>query len=206
MRSFSLFLYSVAKKQKMDNQIIRSIKDRGERFSERMNNQTKSDRLKFLIILVGIIAVIIAAYLAWNNFLNPEAKSRREEENRYNQFFQALSDGEDRQREDIYGGKTPQETIDLFVAALEKDDLELASKYFSLTAEGETDPKWLAALQKSKEEDKLPSVINALKRATPAGGWGPYFGFESFNEQREFLISIGLRQNEFSNLWKIESI
>jgi len=190
----------------MDNQIIRSIKAKGERFSERMNNQTKSDRLKFLIILIGIIAVIITAYLVWNNFFNQEARERRESEKRYNQFFQALSDGENKQREDTYGGKTPQETIDLFVAALEKDDLELASRYFSLTVEGKTDPKWLPVLQKAKEEGKIIAIVDALKKATPAGGWGPYFGFESLNDQKELLINIGLRKNEFSNIWKIESI
>jgi len=31
---------------------------------------------------------------------------------------------------DTYGGKTPEETLDLFIAAVEKGDYELASKYF----------------------------------------------------------------------------
>ena len=31
---------------------------------------------------------------------------------------------------DTYGGKTPQETLELFIAAVEKGDYELASKYF----------------------------------------------------------------------------
>ena len=32
--------------------------------------------------------------------------------------------------QDTYGGATPEETWDLFVAALEKEDIELAAKYF----------------------------------------------------------------------------
>ena len=39
---------------------------------------------------------------------------------------------EDRQTAmtDTYGGKTPQETLNLYIAAVEKGDYELASKYF----------------------------------------------------------------------------
>jgi len=36
--------------------------------------------------------------------------------------------------EDTYGGKTPEETLNLFIEALKKEDLELASKYFVLLA------------------------------------------------------------------------
>jgi hypothetical protein len=35
-------------------------------------------------------------------------------------------------RNDKYGGETPEETFDMFIAALEKGDVELASKYFKL--------------------------------------------------------------------------
>ena len=194
----------------MDNQIIRSIKAKGERLSERMNNQTKSDRLKFLIILIGIIAVIITAYLVWNSFFNQEARDRRENEKRYNQFFQALSDGENKQREDTYGGKTPQETIDLFVSALEKDDLELASKYFSLTVEGKTDPKWLSILQKGKNEGKITAVVEALKFSvedkTASINSQNHAIFKTKDNQGNLIIDIGLSLNEFSNIWKIEGI
>ncbi len=191
----------------MDNQIIRSIKAKGERLSERMNNQTKSDRLKFLLILIGIVAVIITAYLVWNNFFNQEARERRENEKKYDQFFEALSEGENKQREDTYGGKTPQETIDLFVAALEKDDLELASKYFSLTVEGKTDPKWLEILQESKENGLIDKAVKLIKSAEYAGESMPgYAGFDVLADDGTVMYDIGLRQNQFSNLWKIESI
>ena len=35
-------------------------------------------------------------------------------------------------KEDVYGGKTPEETLQMFIEALKKEDIELASKYFSL--------------------------------------------------------------------------
>jgi len=207
VRSFSLFLYKVAKNKKMDNQIIRSIKAKGERLSERMNNQTKSDRLKFLLILIGIVAVIITAYLVWNNFFNQEARERRENEKKYDQFFEALSEGENRQKEDAYGGKTPQETIDLFVAALEKDDLELASKYFSLTVEGKTDPKWLEMLQESRENGLIDKAVELIKSAEYTGESMPgYAGFDVLAEDGTVQYAIDLVKNEQSSLWKIDSI
>ena len=35
-------------------------------------------------------------------------------------------------KQDNYGGETPEETLDLYIQALEKSDFELASKYFVL--------------------------------------------------------------------------
>ena len=35
-------------------------------------------------------------------------------------------------RQDKYGGKTPEETFDMFLDALRKEDIDLASKYFVL--------------------------------------------------------------------------
>jgi len=35
-------------------------------------------------------------------------------------------------KDDKYGGKTPEETYTMFLEALKKKDIELASKYFAL--------------------------------------------------------------------------
>lgn len=47
---------------------------------------------------------------------------------------------------DTYGGKTPEETFDLYLAALKKGDLELASKYFVME-------KQKQRLEQLKKED-----------------------------------------------------
>jgi hypothetical protein len=194
----------------MENPIIRSIKAKGFKIAEQVSNRKKGDWLKFAIIFVSIVITVIAAYLIWNNFLNPEAVQRREQEERYNEFFQALSEGENRQREDIYGGVTPQETLDKFVAALEDGDLELASKYFSLTVEGKTDPKWLTALQKTKEEGKIEEIIAILKNAKEDSvssiNAESHAVFATISNQGIAIGRISFSLNEHSNLWKIESI
>lgn len=59
---------------------------------------------------------------------------------------------------DTYGGKTPEETFDLYLAALKKGDLELASKYFWM----ERQNKELNFLQKVKNNDELQNYTNEL--------------------------------------------
>lgn len=50
-------------------------------------------------------------------------------------------------REDRYGGKTPEETFDMFLNALRKGDIDLASKYFVLNKQEE----WREALDKLRD-------------------------------------------------------
>ena len=63
-------------------------------------------------------------------------------------------------REDVYGGKTPEETFDMFLDAMRKDDLELVSKYFVVGKQGEYKEKF----EKLREEGKIGKYDN-----TPLG-------------------------------------
>ena len=45
-------------------------------------------------------------------------------------FEKEITDKKAKIAADTYGGKTPQETLDMFISAVEKGDYELASKYF----------------------------------------------------------------------------
>lgn len=46
------------------------------------------------------------------------------------QIMREAREREEFEKNDIYGGRTPEETYQLFLQALEKQDIELASKYF----------------------------------------------------------------------------
>ncbi len=61
-------------------------------------------------------------------------------------------------RQDIYGGKTPEETLDLFIKALESGNLDLAAKYFVLEKQDEA----RAMLQEVKE---IKNILDTLKEA-----------------------------------------
>ncbi len=76
---------------------------------------------KFVAAFVAIVGVVAGGYFIWANFFKYDIeKVYKEQEAKYVAAMTA----------DTYGGKTPQETLDLFVDALRKGDVELASKYF----------------------------------------------------------------------------
>ncbi|MBI2062800.1 MAG: hypothetical protein HYT61_01000 [Candidatus Yanofskybacteria bacterium] len=62
-------------------------------------------------------------------------------------------------RNDKYGGKTPEETFDMFIAALENDDVELASKYFVLNKQDQ----WKKTLEEYKAQNLLKDFVIELK-------------------------------------------
>lgn len=59
------------------------------------------------------------------------------EESRETAYQKKLQKIEDAYRNDFDGGKTPEETIDLLVAALKAGDIEKASKYWKLSEQEE---------------------------------------------------------------------
>jgi len=62
-------------------------------------------------------------------------------------------------REDTYGGKTPEETYDMFLAALSKEDTTLASKYFVVDKQAQ----WLKTLEEYKKQNLLTNFIKELE-------------------------------------------
>jgi len=130
------------------------------------SSETRQDNKKFKITLkhwAGTVIVAIAAgfiifvmlngreFLA-NYFLSREQEKIQEEfERPY--------------REDKYGGKTPEETFDMFLDALRKGDIDLASKYFVLDKQ----EQWRGALKQLKDQDILSDFINEL--ATYKNNW-----------------------------------
>ena len=61
--------------------------------------------------------------------------------------------------EDKYGGKTPEETYDMFIEALQKEDIELASKYFVINKQDD----WLKTLGEIKDSSSLEKFISELQ-------------------------------------------
>ena len=79
----------------------------------------------------------------------------------FNKDLQAIKKEAERPYlEDIYGGKTPKETLELFIAAIEKEDFDLASKYFVINKQEE----WRDGLRKAKEKNNLGWLLSELKK------------------------------------------
>ncbi|MDP3991823.1 MAG: hypothetical protein Q8P66_02935 [Candidatus Colwellbacteria bacterium] len=168
----------------------------------------KSNFWKFLIAFAAIILLVLGGYWLWNNRLSPEAKESREMQANYDRAIAHQQQFEEAMRSDTYGGKTPEETLQLFIDALRKDDIELAYKYFILKEDGNRDPKWREALVKTKDAGKLQEAVDLLSRAKSDLNERSYEKDFKFvvREGNEIKAYVDLELNEYSGVWKIERL
>lgn len=62
-------------------------------------------------------------------------------------------------KNDQYGGATPEETFDLFIAALKKEDIDLASKYFVIPKQ----ESWRKTLGEYEKRNLLANFVIELE-------------------------------------------
>ncbi|MBN2197623.1 hypothetical protein JW698_00260 [Candidatus Wolfebacteria bacterium] len=173
----------------------------------------KSKFLKFSGVFLLIIALSLGSFLVWNKYFSNEAKSNRETIKNYEKYTKAMENLEKIMTEDTYGGKTPEETLRMFINALENEDLELASKYFILETNENSEyyltrEEYEDALNKVKNENRLQEVINIVNKAKIDPDFSSDTNKWFVVENSDGLVdySIILKLNEFSHVWKIESL
>ncbi len=111
--------------------------------------------------------------------------------------------------EDTYGGKTPEETWGLFLDALKKGDVELASKYFVVEKQKEV----LGDLRESIKLNRLQHSIELFshqlvkEEADPPSSIKAYYHLplENISGERE-AYPIVFILNNYTEAWKIFSI
>lgn len=159
--------------------------------------ENKSSYFKFVGAFAAIIAVAVGGYLIWDNFFKYDINEV---------YKKAEADYVAAMTADTYGGKTPQETLDLFVAALHSGDVELASKYFLIREEVPRE-EWVKYLSSVKEKGLLTKMADDIVRDAKPFGNPPqnefYFGL--FDNDGTVVIPIDMRFNKYSGIWKIES-
>ncbi len=102
--------------------------------------------------IVVFILAILAAFVIWGMLgAGPWLKKLQD----WREARALQSKLEELYRNDKYGGKTPEETFDMFIAALEKGDIELASKYFVI----EKQESWKQSLIAIKSQ---PAIYNEM--------------------------------------------
>jgi hypothetical protein len=101
---------------------------------------------------------------------------------------------------DTYGGATPEETLQLFVDALKKGDIELAAKYYIPEKQEEI----FHNLEKGKENGNLEKYIEYLQKGDHgiASTQDEYHILAS-NENKEIILDIQFALNLISKKWKI---
>jgi len=154
-----------------------------------------------------IVLVVSGVYFVWDRYFSEAGQARRFAEEQMRVIEKAEKDYVKAMTADTYGGKTPQETLDLFVAALRAEDVELASKYFMLD-ENLSREKWINYLQDIKNRNLLAKMAQDIKQeAKPLGSsYKGDFGFGLFNNDGTIGVQIDMQLNRYSQLWKIESL
>ena len=165
---------------------------------------------KYAVGVLVIIIAVLGGYIGWYQYFSSDAKYRREVEQSALELPAKLEAYKKAREADTYGGKTPEETLQLFIEALENRDLELASKYFAIDNDGvERDPEHLENLKKAEKEGRVPLIIDAVLKAK----YDPELKGVSDNsvwfvvfKGGEPIADINLELNQYSEVWKIESL
>ncbi len=103
----------------------------------------------------------------------------------------------DKKAADKIGGKTPQETLDMFIKAVEVGDYELASKYFVI----ERQEEWKKHLPEVALAKKINTLLNPLREVKNSKG-------AYLNKDRYFVdepVAVDFVRYPQGN-WKIEKI
>lgn len=119
------------------------------------------------------------------------------------QYESYTKDLDARYMNDKYGSTTPEGTLELFVKALEKEDVVLASKYFV----AEKQIKMEEELGEGLRSGGVKSLVLDLESQKIKAILGDYrVRFDTVDKNNIVEFSFDLRLNKFTQKWKIESL
>ncbi|NCN53202.1 hypothetical protein GW950_01930 [Candidatus Wolfebacteria bacterium] len=170
----------------------------------------KTIKKKYLIIL-GLFLVIglFSAFCFW--FLSPQMRQARQLKKGLESFDKAIKAEEQKYAADTYGGTAPEETYQLFLEALKKQDIDLASKYFILDKQDEY-KNLFTQIKNSGQWDKMMADLLDAKNIKGKMDENGEYKIEVLTENNELIASViikkpililGSERQEISNLWKI---
>ena len=106
-----------------------------------------------------LVLVILAALVTWGLLNLPTIINAVQGKLTAWQYQRELDKLEAPYKNDKFGGKTPEETFDMFIDALKKEDIELASKYFVIQKQDD----WEEALGEYKTNNLLANFVLELE-------------------------------------------
>ncbi len=174
---------------------------------EKENKKNLGQRVKSKIII--ILLIFLGFWIGWDLGAYGYIKylsyvKERQGEPWMNAYIKILKEQEEANRNDFVGGDTPEETIDLFVAALKKGDYELAVKYFEIQAR----PRWEESFKNPNKKnidewiDEIESAKNIWKKEQISDS-NFVFKYNTGIGDNERTNFIYIREN-INNKWKIE--
>jgi len=156
---------------------------------------------------VGVVVLIPIVWYVWGyaSWWTAGADSRAENRQAYEGWLAMEAESvalEAQYRADTYGGATPEETLRLFIEALEKRDYELAAKY-SVPEKQEED---LKKMSQGVASGGFSALINAYRtgvvKSTPYQS-GNKYEIEVYPQSSDVPFGFIFLLNPFTQKWKI---
>lgn len=151
--------------------------------------------LRSIVVLVSVLAVgFLGLWFLGGSKINVK-----------NQNISTIKTSESNGKADQFsdfGGKTPQETLKLLISALEKNDLDLAVKYF-VPENREVVSEDLSKLNSSNFLGDLINDLKNIKLGKPTNKAGFYFEVADRSDQTITKLELLKNPNGF---WKIISL
>jgi len=167
--------------------------------------------------MVGFLVVVLLIMGVWLVLQNREIEIRFDENGGlivpdkpwYEgniQYMKKVADLETRllemEKQDNFGGATPQETFDAFVEALKAGDTELASRYFVINDQ-KNELRELAKLSDEQLSDYLEMLMLGNNFSCNDGlGWCELYG----TYQEKNVLIARFMYIEQAKVWKMESL
>ena len=108
------------------------------------------------ILILAVIVFFIAAEVGFQAKYRLEQWKTARKMEQFNKIVEELF------KNDIYGGKTPEETYNLFVTSLKNEDVDLAVKYIILDAERQR--KYYDKFSDKKQKGTLKKYVESLPK------------------------------------------
>lgn len=163
----------------------------------------------FLVLFVFIILAL--SVICWFWFLDPEIRQARQYKQDTEIFTKKIQEQEEQYAADIYGAETPEATYQLFLEALQKQDIDLASKYFILDRQEEY-KELLAEIEKSGQWDEMIKDLSNPRNQRGKLEDENTYVIEIINDENISVTTIVLRKPQtiigiekklLSDIWKI---
>lgn len=161
--------------------------------------------IKYIIGFILLLAIGYGA-LQWVR----DYQYKHSAEYAASQYYDEL---QQRYQDDTYGGSTPEETLALFIDALKKGDVDLASKYFEIKKQDEAKNTLITL---SKNEKYISEISKAVIKKRNSEGTAE-FTYQSFLQEptkvegTNIIIPVGpilnsLVLQKINNKWKISEL
>ena len=176
---------------------------------ENQNNQVneiniikkpKSKFWKFALLFFATIVGVFILYLAgaWGWYFLQQWQGQKAVQELAENLERIKQQDYERAMADTYGGKTPQETLQMYISAIEKGDYELASKYFIEKYQEE----WKNNLIEINKADKMDVFLVPLKEAIKSNG-----EYSENKDSFSIYVPVGVDLVLYPNgIWKIVRI